>query len=219
MSRFVALAGNIGVGKTTACNILAEELGYRQLREPVLDNRFLRPYYKDMSRWSFTLQMEFLLKRTEHHRQVHLEEQGYIQDRTLIEDPEVFAKYLHGLGHMTDSELDLYFDYCRMLLPQIAQPDAIVFLGCSDINVLLRRIAERGRTEESGITARFLRGLDHYYATFPDVCEQKYNLPTLTIDVTSLDIRTNKGRNEFASRVRTFLSEALPAKDGSGRLF
>jgi len=67
-----------------------------------------------MTRWSFTLQMEFLLKRIEHHGQIDRLRVSCVQDRTLLEDPEVFAKYLHGLGHMTDAELDLYFDYFKM---------------------------------------------------------------------------------------------------------
>lgn len=216
MPRFLALAGNIGVGKTTACHVLAEELGLRQLHEPVLDNRFLRDYYADMARWSFTLQMEFLFKRLDHHRQVQSDGHGYVQDRTLIEDPEVFAKMLHGLGHMTDTELELYFDYCRMLLPQVSQPDAIIVLSCPDINVLLRRIATRGRREESGITASFLRVLDHQYAAFPEICAQKYGIPTLQVDVSEIDIRKAEGRADFIDQVRTFLAEL---DDASGRLF
>ena len=202
MPHFVALAGNIGVGKTTACNMIAEAFGFRSLHEPVVDNRFLKDYYGDMKRWSFTLQMEFLLRRIEHHAQVSHTEASYIQDRSLLEDPEVFAKYLHGLGNMTDAELDLYFDYFRMLNPEVMQPDRIIFLGCPDVNVLLRRIESRGRIEERGITARFLRGLAHYYATFPTICEQKYNIPTLTIDVSSLDIRRERDQEIFLSKVR-----------------
>lgn len=207
MPLFVALAGNIGVGKTTATNLIAESFGFRKLLEPVVDNRFLTSYYQDMQRWSFTLQMEFLLRRIEHHHQVEATQHGYIQDRSLLEDPEIFAKYLHGLGNMTDLELDLYFDYCRMLMPQVQQPDRIVFLQCTDVNVLLRRIAERGRASERGITAQFLRGLDHYYATFPDVCEKKYGIPTLTFDVSSVDIRKPEGREAFLDALRPFLTE------------
>jgi deoxyadenosine/deoxycytidine kinase len=205
MGIFVALAGNIGVGKTTAANLIAERFGLRRLLEPVVDNRFLADYYRDMERWSFTLQMEFLLRRIEHHRLVEPSQSGYIQDRTLLEDPEIFAKYLHGLGNMTDGELDLYFDYCRMLMPTVQQPDRIIFLRCDDVNILLRRIAERGRKEERGITAQFLRGLAHYYETFPDVCHRKYKIPTLTIDVSGLDVRKPSGQVEFLERVEHFM--------------
>ncbi len=215
MPLFVSIAGNIGAGKTTACNVIAEAFGLRTLHEPVVDNRFLSPYYADMRRWSFTLQMEFLLKRIEHHTLVDTAKTGCIQDRTLLEDPEIFAKYLHGLGNMSDDELDLYFDYVRMLLPTIRQPDRIIFLSCPDVNVLLRRIAERGRAAESGLEAQFLRGLAHYYAVFPQVCESKYGIPTLSIDVDAIDIRTPAGKASFLSQVEGFLFE----DQRSGRLF
>jgi len=215
MSLFVSIAGNIGAGKTTACNLIAEAFGFRALHEPVVDNRFLAPYYADMRRWSFTLQMEFLLKRVEHHHQVDGQTAGCIQDRTLLEDPEIFAKYLHGLGNMTDDELDLYFDYIQMVLPQIQQPDRIIFLACPDVNILLQRIAERGRSAESSIEAQFLRGLAHYYAVFPQVCESKYGIPTLSVDVSQVDIRSEAGRAEFLSQVEPFLFEDR----GTGRLF
>jgi deoxyadenosine/deoxycytidine kinase len=218
MPYFVALAGNIGVGKTTACNLIAEELGFRSLHEPVVDNRFLKDYYGDMKRWSFTLQMEFLLRRIEHHEQVRDSESSYIQDRTLLEDPEVFAKYLHGLGNLTDAELDLYFDYFRMMITEVMQPDKIIFLGCPDVNVLLRRIESRGRIEERGITARFLRGLAHYYATFPDIVEQKYGIPTLCVDVSKVDIRKAEDQKTFLAQVRSFIFDD-EAADGPGRLF
>lgn len=207
MPLFVALAGNIGVGKSTAAHILAEALGYQLLMEPVLDNRFLAPYYADMRRWSFTLQMEFLLRRVEHHRQVELHRANWVQDRTLIEDPEVFAKYLHGLGHMTDAELDLYFDYCRTLMPTIRQPDRVVVLHCGDVNTLLKRINQRGRAAERSISVSFLRGLAHYYENFAQVCEQKYKLPTLTVDVSRLDVRTPDGRAAFLEALQPFLQD------------
>ncbi len=207
MPLFVALAGNIGVGKSTAAHLIAEAMGFQLLLEPVVDNRFLAPYYADMRRWSFTLQMEFLLRRIEHHRQVDLHRANWVQDRTLIEDPEVFAKYLHGLGHMTDTELDLYFDYCRALMPTVRQPDRVVLLQCSDVNTLLQRINQRGRAAERTISVSFLRGLAHYYDNFAQVCEHKYKLPTLTVDVSQLDIRTPKGREDFLEVLRPFLRE------------
>jgi deoxyadenosine/deoxycytidine kinase len=198
--------------------MIAEELGFRSLHEPVVDNRFLKDYYGDMKRWSFTLQMEFLLRRIEHHEQVRDSESSYIQDRTLLEDPEVFAKYLHGLGNMTDAELDLYFDYFRMLVTEVMQPDKIIFLGCPDVNELLRRIESRGRIEERGITARFLRGLAHYYATFPDIVEQKYQIPTLCVDVSKIDIRKAQDQKDFLAEVRSFIFED-DVNVNEGRLF
>lgn len=207
---FVALAGNIGAGKTTAAQLLARHFDYELFPEPVLDNRFLRLYYDDMKRWSFTLQMEFLLKRIEHHSQIADHAGPCIQDRTLIEDPEIFAKYLHGLGHMRDEELNLYFDYFQRFNEKTRQPDKIVLLHTPDINVLMRRIAERGRQEESDIGAEFLRGLNGYYETFAQVARLKYDTDVLTVDVTDRDIRKGAEREEFLRMVDDFLHEELP---------
>lgn len=208
---FVAMAGNIGAGKSTAAKIISRHFGFELFHEPVVENRFLKDYYKDMRRWSFTLQMEFLLARIEHHRHIERLPGGCVQDRTLIEDPEIFAKYLHGLGNMNDNELDLYFDYFKRFNEQFRQPDCVIFLHTPDVNVLLRRIAERGREEERGITAEFLRGLNGYYETFEQVASQKYGHSVLKIDVTNRDFRRGDERTRFLEEVRAFLSEALPA--------
>lgn len=208
---FVALAGNIGAGKSTAARILSRHYGFELFHEPVLENRFLKSYYKNMTRWSFTLQMEFLLKRIEHHMLIERHSGSCVQDRTLIEDPEVFAKYLHGLGHMTDSELDLYFDYFKRFNTQVSQPDKVLLLHTPDVNVLMRRISQRGREEESGITAEFLRGLNGYYDSFAAVARRKYDLDVLTIDVTERDIRQGEGRRDFLKQVHAFLTKDLPA--------
>src|SRR5207248_4488870 len=120
---FIALAGNIGAGKTTAAKLVSQRFGFELFDEPVIDNRFLRDYYANMQRWSFTLQLEFLMKRCQHHELIHTVPKSCIQDRTLLEDPEIFAKYLHGLGHMDDRELDLYLEYFQRLNRDLHQPD------------------------------------------------------------------------------------------------
>ena len=207
---FIALAGNIGAGKSTAAKIISRHFGCELFHEPVVENRFLRHYYDDMTRWSFTLQMEFLLRRVEHHTQIESLRGSCVQDRTLIEDPEVFAKYLHGLGHMTDPELDLYFDYFQRFNRTIRQPDRIILLHTPDVQELLRRIADRGRAEERGITPGFLRGLNGYYETFAQVATRKYDVEVLEIDVTNRDIRQGEGRQRFLEEVHDFVNKGLP---------
>ncbi len=204
---FVALAGNIGAGKTTAAKLLANQFDFELFTEPVLENRFLSLYYEDMKRWSFTLQMEFLLKRVEHHLQIEHHDGACVQDRTLIEDPEIFAKYLHGLGHMRDEELDLYFDYFDRFNRELDQPDKIILLHTPQVTELMRRIADRGREEESGIGAEFLRGLNGYYETFGQVAERKYDTDVLAVDVTDRDIRHGEEREEFLRMVEEFLAD------------
>ena len=203
---FVAMAGNIGAGKTTAAKLISQSFGFELFDEPVIDNRFLRHYYQDMRRWSFTLQLEFLIRRVEHHELIHTVTKSCIQDRTLYEDPEIFAKYLHGLGHMSDTELDLYFEYFKRLSKQIKHPDKVICFDVPHIDVLLSRIKRRGREEEKGMQSNFLRGLNGYYGTFPMVLSKKYGIEVMTIDVSTLDIRTGKGRQEFLDKVSTFFA-------------
>lgn len=202
---FIALAGNIGAGKTTAAKLISQRFGFELFDEPVIDNRFLRDYYANMQRWSFTLQLEFLMKRAQHHELIHTVPKSCIQDRTLLEDPEIFAKYLHGLGHMDDRELDLYLEYFQRLNRDLHQPDKVIYLQCNDTAILGRRIRERGRVEEAGITEAFLDGLGAYYRTFPQVAAGKYRLEVDTVDVSRLDIRSPEGKQDFLARVERFL--------------
>lgn len=204
--RFVAMAGNIGAGKTTAAKLLSQAFGFELFDEPVIDNRFLKDYYANMTRWSFTLQLEFLLRRVEHHELIHSVKKSCVQDRTLYEDPEIFAKYLHGLGHMKDAELDLYFEYFQRLTRHIIRPDKVICFDVASVDVLLERIQARGREEERGIQKDFLRGLNGYYATFPLVLKNKYGVDCLVLDVSTVDIRTGQGREEFLDRASTFLA-------------
>lgn len=204
---FVAMAGNIGAGKTTAAKMISNAFGFELFDEPVIDNRFLRHYYQDMRRWSFTLQLEFLIRRVEHHELIHTVTKSCIQDRTLYEDPEIFAKYLHGLGHMNDNELDLYFEYFKRLSLQIKHPDKVICFDVPQVDVLLSRIKRRGREEEKGMQSTFLRGLNGYYGTFPMVLGKKYGIEVMTVDVSTIDIRTGKGRQEFLDNVSTFFAK------------
>jgi deoxyadenosine/deoxycytidine kinase len=204
---FIAMAGNIGAGKTTAAKLISQHYGFELFDEPVIDNRFLKDYYADMTRWSFTLQLEFLMRRVEHHELIRTVPKSCIQDRTLYEDPEIFAKYLHGLGFMDDRELDLYFEYFTRLNRDLQHPDLIIMLSVEHISTLLERIRKRGRKEESGIDESFLSGLNAYYSTFPQVCKRKYKIPIHSINVENLDIRKPEGKKVFFAEVEKALKE------------
>ncbi|NMB75658.1 MAG: deoxynucleoside kinase [Myxococcales bacterium] len=205
--RFIAMAGNIGCGKTTAAKLISQHLGYELFDEPVVDNRFLADYYRDMRRWSFTLQLEFLIRRVEHHELIRKVQKSCIQDRTLYEDPEIFAKYLHGLGFMDDRELDLYFEYFNRLNRELLRPDLIVILEVDRVETLLSRIRTRGREEEHGIDEAFLVGLNAYYSTFASVCQRKYRIPVHRVNVEKLDIRSPEGKKAFLENVSARLKE------------
>ena len=199
---FITMAGNIGCGKTTAAKLLSQNFGLELFDEPVIDNRFLRAYYADMKRWSLTLQMEFLIRRVEHHELIETVPKSCIQDRSLYEDPEIFAKYLHGLGNMTDDELNLYFEYFDRLNKKLIRPDLIIFLQVDDVKILLNRIRKRGRKEEQGITIDFLKGLGGYYVSFPQVCRNKYSVEVIPYNVTNTDIRSKAGKEKFLAVVQ-----------------
>ncbi len=204
--KFITLAGNIGCGKTTAAKLISQHFVYELFDEPVIDNRFLKYYYAAMNRWSFTLQMEFLIRRVEHHELIETVPKSCVQDRSLYEDPEVFAKFLHGLGNMTDDELNLYFEYFERLNQRLIKPDLIIYLNVDNVDVLLKRIRKRGRKEEQGITNEFLKGLGGYYISFPQVVQNKYGVDILTFDVTETDIRKKEGREQFLDLVNSKLT-------------
>lgn len=206
--RFLALAGNIGCGKTTAAKLISQHFGFELFDEPVIDNRFLRDYYADMRRWSFTLQLEFLIRRVEHHELIRRVPKNCIQDRTLYEDPEIFAKYLHGLGFMDNRELDLYFEYFNRLNRELHKPDLIVILEVGHIETLLERIRVRGREEERGIDEPFLTGLNAYYSTFAQVCQRKYGIAVHRVDAEQLDIRSPEGKTAFLAQIEDALGES-----------
>ncbi len=198
---FIAMAGNIGCGKTTAAKIISQHLGYELFDEPVIDNRFLRQYYENMKRWSFTLQLEFLIRRVEHHELIFTVPKSCVQDRSLYEDPEIFAKYLHGLGNMTDDELNLYFEYFERLTQKLHAPDLIIYLQVNNTEVLFERIHQRGRQEERGIPKDFLEGLGGYYVSFPQVIKNKFGIDVVSFNVTETDIRKKEGKEKLLTLV------------------
>ncbi|MBI1947287.1 MAG: deoxynucleoside kinase [Deltaproteobacteria bacterium] len=200
------MAGNIGAGKTTAAKMISSAFGYELFDEPVVDNRFLGHYYGDMKRWSFTLQLEFLIKRVQHHELIHKVPKSCIQDRTLYEDPEVFAKYLHGLGNMSNDELDLYHEYFERLNRELHKPDKGICFVVPKVDTLVERIKMRGRAEEKDIPPTFLEGLNGYYTAFPSVLAQKYGVDVLKVDVTHTDIRSGEGKARFLDEVSAFLA-------------
>lgn len=204
---FLAMAGNIGSGKTTIAKIISQVFGFELFDEPVIDNRFLDSYYDDMKRWSFTLQLEFLIKRVKHHELIAQINKSCIQDRTLYEDPEVFAKYLHGLGLMTSCELDLYYDYFARLSKSIHMPDKVICVKVDNVDILLKRIRERGRASEITLAREFLEGLNGYYLALPQIFAKKYQTQVLTLDVSDKDIRTGPGREWLLDHVHTFLHQ------------
>jgi len=152
---FIGLAGNIGVGKTTFTTKIAERQGWAPFYESVSDNPYLSDFYGDMKRWSFNLQIYFLHKRFESHLQMSRVMGGVIQDRTIYEDVEIFARNLHEMGNMSDRDWENYLGLFTSMTSFLKKPDLIVYLRAST-DTLLSRIKSRGRDYVQSIDPELL---------------------------------------------------------------
>src|SRR5687767_9456038 len=141
---FLAIAGNIGVGKTQLTDRLAKELGWKAYYEPVIQNPYLDPFYQDMPRWSFHLQIYFLAERFKAQAQMGASDASFIQDRTIYEDAEIFARTLYEQGSMTQVDYENYTALFHVMTGYLRRPDLVLYLSASP-DTLLERIAARGR--------------------------------------------------------------------------
>lgn len=159
---FLAIAGNIGVGKTELTNRLSSELGWMAYYEPVIQNPYLDPFYADMTRWSFHLQIYFLSERFKAQAKIAQSSWPFIQDRTIYEDSEIFAKTLLEQGSMTKVDYENYTALFEVLASFLRKPDLILYLKASP-EVLLERISRRGRPSEQGIGDDYITRLNNAY--------------------------------------------------------
>jgi deoxyadenosine/deoxycytidine kinase len=159
---FLAIAGNIGVGKTELTTRLSAELGWMAYYEPVIQNPYLDDFYADMARWSFHLQIYFLSERFKAQVQIGASPLPFIQDRTIYEDAEIFARVLHDQGSMTDVDYRNYTALFHVLVGFLRKPDLIIYLKASP-EVLMQRIARRGRASEKSISQDYIARLNFAY--------------------------------------------------------
>ena len=159
---FLAIAGNIGVGKTELTDRLAAELGWKVYYEPVIENPYLDPFYRDMERWSFHLQIYFLSERFKAQTQIGESGEAFIQDRTIYEDAEIFAKTLYEQGSMTQVDYENYTSLFHILTSYLRRPDLVIYLHASP-DTLMERISRRGRESEKSITREYLARLGAAY--------------------------------------------------------
>jgi deoxyadenosine/deoxycytidine kinase len=159
---FLAIAGNIGVGKTELTNRLSAELGWLAYYEPVIQNPYLDMFYADMPRWSFHLQIYFLSERFKAQVEIGASELPFIQDRTIYEDAEIFARTLHEQNSMTAVDYENYRALFGVLISYLRKPDMILYLKASP-EILMQRIARRGRPSEQGIGIEYITRLNNAY--------------------------------------------------------
>ena len=198
VKKFIAVAGNVGVGKSTLTRLLSEFLCWEPFFEAVDDNPYLADFYRDMRTWSFHSQVYFLARRLGHHRQI-IERPGTVmQDRTVYEDAEIFARNLFLQGHMTERDWQSYWDLYQTVITILPPPDLVIYLQAS-LPVLQDRIHQRGRDYEQQISPDYLAQLNTLY----DRWAESFSLcPVLTVQTDNLNFVTVNSHLELiASRV------------------
>jgi deoxyadenosine/deoxycytidine kinase len=193
MKRFVAIAGNIGVGKSTLTELLSERLGWEPFFEAVNDNPYLSDFYEDMERWSFHSQIYFLSRRLRHHWQLLQRSNSVVQDRTVYEDAEIFARNLYQQGSMDKRDYGSYCELYKVVTTVLPPPDLIVYLRAS-VPTLRKRIRKRGRSYEKSISTAYLEQLNHLYEAWIN----SFTLcPVLTVPSDALDFVSHHSHLEL----------------------
>lgn len=183
----VAIAGNIGAGKTTLTKLLAKHYRWEAQLEDVVDNPYLDDFYNQMERWSFNLQVYFLNSRFRQVMQIHESGKDIIQDRTIYEDSHIFAPNLHAMGLMTNRDFENYRALFELMESFVQGPDLLIYLRSSIPN-LVKQIHSRGREYENSISIDYLSRLNERYEAWI----HGYNKgKLLIIDVDNLDFVAN----------------------------
>lgn len=183
MKHYLVIAGNIGVGKSTLAQIMHERLGWEPFYEAVVDNPYLADFYADMPRWAFQSQMFFLTRRLHAHHQLLMRPGVVVQDRSVYEDAEIFARNLFLQQRMSRRDYATYSDMYEVLKLFLPPPHLVVYLQAS-VETLLKRIAARGREYEKKIEPAYLEDLNQLYAEW----SANFKLaPILTVPADRLD--------------------------------
>jgi deoxyadenosine/deoxycytidine kinase len=204
--KFVAIAGNVGVGKSTLTQLLSDRLGWESFYEAVDENPYLADFYSDMRAWSFHSQIFFLSRRLKHHRQIVDRPHSVIQDRSVYEDAEIFARNLYQQGSMTERDWNTYIDLYTALMNFLPAPDLVIYLRAS-ADTLQERIRRRGREFEQDIDPQYLQRLNNLYEEWIS----RFTLsPVLIVPADSLDFVTHTTHLDLIiSKIR----EKLEGKD------
>jgi deoxyadenosine/deoxycytidine kinase len=200
---FVAVAGNIGAGKSSLARLLGERFQWKPYFESVDNNPYLADFYGDMSRWSFHLQIYFLANRFKCHKEIVESSESVIQDRSIYEDAEIFARNLYDIGKMTERDYTNYVSLFHVMMEYLKPPDLMIYLR-ANINTLVKQISKRGRDFEQGIQRSYLETLNILYEDWIN----RYKLgPLLIIESDDLDFVNNKKDLDY---ILTSVKDHLP---------
>ncbi len=180
---FITIAGNIGVGKSTLVQLLTAQNDWDPVFEPVTENPYLADFYQDMTRWSFHSQIYFLSRRLQQHHELLQRKNSVIQDRSVYEDAEIFARNLYRQGNMGERDWQSYDELYQILGTMLQPPDLVIYLKAS-VPTLRQRIQQRGRDYERQISESYLTQLNTLYDEWAD----SFSLsPVLTVDTNNLN--------------------------------
>ncbi len=211
MKGFIGVAGNIGVGKTTFTDILASRFGWQSFYESVIDNPYLADFYGDMARWSFHLQIFFLHHRFRTHVAMSDHPGGAVQDRTIYEDVEIFARNLYEMGHMSKRDWENYHDLFDIMTSFLKKPDLIIYLEAST-DSLLSRIHGRDRDFERSIDPEYLHRLNISYGRWIESI--RHTEPVLVVKTDGFNVFDDADRLEsILAEVRNRLPEGVAVPD------
>ena len=159
---FITVAGNIGVGKSTLVQLLSDRLSWEPVYEAVTENPYLPDFYIDMRRWSFHSQVFFLSRRLQQHHDLLMQNTSAIQDRSVYEDAEIFARNLYQQGHFSERDWHCYLELYKTLALLLRPPDLVVYLS-AEVPTLRQRIQQRGRDYEQQVGDEYLAQLNVLY--------------------------------------------------------
>jgi deoxyadenosine/deoxycytidine kinase len=208
MKGFIGIAGNIGVGKTTFTDILAERFGWEPYYESVIDNPYLKDFYHDMGRWSFHLQIYFLHHRFRTHVEMSKHPGGAVQDRTIYEDVEIFARNLFEMGNMSQRDWENYYNLFQIMTSFLQAPDLIIYLNAST-DSLLSRIRSRDRSFERSIDPEYLHRLNIYYGRWIDRIKDTDKILVVDTDGFNVFEDTTRLQEIFAQIEKRLPAEVL----------
>jgi len=204
---FVAVAGNIGAGKSSLTRLLAERFQWKPYFESVDDNPYLPDFYANMERWSFHLQIYFLANRFKHHKRMTESGEPVIQDRSIYEDAEIFARNLHDIGKMDDRDYTNYASLFEVMTDYLKSPDLMIYLR-SSVDHLVQQISRRGRSFEQGIQREYLEQLNQHYESWISNYRRG---PLLIIESDDLDfVNRTSDLQDIARRVQQKLEPVRP---------